>query len=141
MDMHTMAGLAQCHIAAGDLEEASRTLEMVEPRERSAASVAAVEAALELARQAGDAGDVGELRRAVEGSPNDHQARFDLAQALVGQDAREEAVDHLLEIVKRDRKWNEEAARKQLLTLFDAFGVTDPLTVASRRRLSALLFS
>ena len=136
-----LAGVAQCHIAAGDLEEAIRTLETVEPQERNAASIVAAEAALEVARQAGDAGDAGELHRAVEADPDDHQARFDLAQALVGQGDREAGVDHLLEIVKRDRQWNEEAARRQLLTLFDAFGAADPLTVASRRRLSAMLFS
>ena len=136
-----LAGVAQCHIAAGDLEEAIRTLETVEPQERNAASIVAAEAALEVARQAGDAGDAGELHRAVEADPDDHQARFDLAQALVGQGDREAGVDHLLEIVKRDRQWNEEEARRQLLTLFDAFGAADPLTVASRRRLSAMLFS
>ena len=136
-----LAGLARCYVGAGELEEAARTLEMIAPQSRGAPAVTAAQAALELARQAGDAGDIGELRRAVETDPNDHQSRFDLAQALVVQSAREEAVDHLLEIVKRDRQWNEEAARKQLLTLFDAFGVADPLTAASRRRLSTLLFS
>ncbi len=140
-NVDALAGLARCYVGAGDLEEAARTLEMIAPQSREAAAVAAAQAALELARQAGDAGDIGELRRAVETDPNDHQSRFDLAQALVVQNAREEAVDHLLEIVKRDRQWNEEAARKQLLTLFDAFGVADPLTAASRRRLSTLLFS
>ncbi len=140
-NVDALAGLARCYVGAGELEEAARTLEMIAPQSRGAPAVTAVQAALELARQAGDAGDIGELRRAVETDPNDHQSRFDLAQALVGQSAREEAVDHLLEIVKRDRQWNEEAARKQLLTLFDAFGVADPLTAASRRRLSTLLFS
>ena len=140
-NVNALAGLARCYVGAGELEEAARTLEMIEPQSRGAPAVTAAQAALELARQAGDAGDIGELRRSVETDPNDHQSRFDLAQALVGQNAREEAVDHLLEIVKRDRQWNEEAARKQLLTLFDAFGVADPLTAASRRRLSTLLFS
>ena len=140
-NVDALAGLARCYIGAGELEEAARTLEMIAPQSRGAPAVTAAQAALELARQAGDAGDIGELRRAVETDPNDHQSRFDLAQALVVQSAREEAVDQLLEIVKRDRKWNEEAARKQLLTLFDAFGVADPLTAASRRRLSTLLFS
>ncbi len=136
-----LAGLAQCQIAGGDLDGARETLAGVDQRQRNAPAVAAAEAALALASQADDAGDAGELRRAIEADPDDHQARFDLAQALVGQGEREEAVDHLLEIVKRDRQWNEEAARKQLLTLFDAFGAGDPLTVASRRRLSSMLFS
>ena len=136
-----LAGLAQCQIAGGDLDGARETLAGVDQRQRNAPAVAAAEAALALASQADDAGDAGELRQAIEADPDDHQARFDLAQALVGQGEREEAVDHLLAIVKRDRQWNEEAARKQLLTLFDAFGAGDPLTVASRRRLSSMLFS
>ncbi len=140
-NVDALAGLARCYVGAGELEEAARTLEMIAPQSRGAPADTAAQAALELAPQAGDAGDIAELRRSVETDPNDHQSRFDLAQALVGQSAREEAVDHLLEIVKRDRQWNEEAARKQLLTLFDAFGVADPLTAASRRRLSTLLFS
>ncbi len=140
-NIDALAGLAQCQIAGGDLDGARETLAGVDQRQRNAPAVAAAEAALALASQADDTGDAGELRRAIEADTDDHQARFDLAQALVGQGEREEAVDHLLEIVKRDRQWNEEAARKQLLTLFDAFGAGDPLTVASRRRLSSMLFS
>jgi putative thioredoxin len=81
------------------------------------------------------------LRAKLEANPKDHQARFDLAAALVAEGANEEAVDELLELYRRDRNWNEEAAKKQLLTLFEAFGQTDPLTVASRKRLSSLMFS
>jgi putative thioredoxin len=77
----------------------------------------------------------------VEANPADLQARFDLALALDGKNAREEALEQLLEIIKRDRKWNEDAARTQLLTLFDAMGPTDPRTIAARRRLSSILFS
>jgi putative thioredoxin len=140
-NVEALAGLAQCYVTSGDLEQAGKTLEMVAPENRDQAAVSAARAALELAEQAGEAGDVGALQRSVEADPDDHQARFDLAQALLAAGAREDAVDHLLEIVKRDRAWNEEAARKQLLTLFEAFGPTDPLTLASRRRLSSLLFS
>ncbi len=140
-NVEALAGLAQCYVSSGDLEQAGKTLEMVAPENRDHTAVSAARAALELAEQAGEAGDAGALQRAVEADPDDHQARFDLAQALLATGAREDAVDHLLEIVKRDRAWNAEAARKQLLTLFEAFGPTDPLTLASRRRLSSLLFS
>ncbi len=136
-----LAGLAQCYIGSGDLEQARQTLEMVAPENGNDATVSAAKAALELAEQAGDAGDVDALRRAVEADGGDHQARFDLAQALLAAGDREGAVDQLLEIVARDRTWDEEAARKQLLVLFEAFGQADPLTLASRRRLSSMLFS
>ena len=136
-----LAGLAHCYVQNGDLEQARQTLDMVAPEAQNVPQVSAAQAALELAEQAGDAGDAGELAHTVDANPDDHQARFDLAAALIAAEQREEAVDHLLEIVKRNRTWNEEAARKQLLTLFEAFGPTDPLTVASRRRLSAMLFS
>jgi putative thioredoxin len=98
-------------------------------------------AALELAEQAADLGDVVELSTRVEAEPGDLQARFDLAVALNARGRRSEAADHLLEIVRRNRQWNEEAARKQLVQLFDAWGPTDPLTVETRRKLSSLLFS
>ena len=75
------------------------------------------------------------------GNENDHQTRYDLAMAYYAAERREDAVDALLEIIKRDRKWNDEAARKQLVQLFEAWGPTDPLTVETRRRLSSLLFS
>jgi len=136
-----LGGLAQCYVKNGDLEQARQTLEMVGPEARNDPEVTAAQAAVELAQQTGSVGDVADLRRAVEADANDHQARFDLSLALVAGGAREEAVEQLLEIVRRDRAWNEEAARKQLVTLFDAFGHADPLTVASRRRLSSLLFS
>jgi putative thioredoxin len=82
-----------------------------------------------------------ELQHAVEANPADHQARYDLSLALVARGEREQAVEQLLAIVRVDRNWNEQAARKQLVTLFEAFGHADPLTIASRRRLSSLLFS
>ena len=87
------------------------------------------------------AGALPDLRQRVAQNPNDHQARYDLAMALYAQGDRETAVDELLEIVRRDRGWNDEAARKQLLKLFEAFGPTDPLTLSARRRLSSILFS
>ena len=136
-----LAGMAQCYLQNGDVEQAKQALEGVAEADAKHADVVSAQAAIELAGQAGDAGEIGPLRAALAANANDHQARFDLAMALVGQGSREEAVDELLEIVRRDRQWNDEAARKQLLTLFEAFGPTDELTVSARRRLSSILFS
>ena len=88
-----------------------------------------------------DAGEVGELRAAVEADPKNLDARFDLAMALYGNGDREGAVDELLESIRINRAHNEEAARKQLIKLFEAFGHTDPLTIDARKRLSSILFS
>ena len=98
-------------------------------------------AALELAEQAMSVGPINELEQKVAANPLDHQARFDLAVALNGKNRRPEAVDHLLEIVRRDRKWNEDGARKQLVQFFEAWGPTDEATVEGRKRLSTVLFS
>lgn len=136
-----LAGMAQCYLQNGDVEQATQALDGVAEADRKHADVVSAQAAIDLAGQAGDAGEIGPLRAAVAANAGDHQARFDLAMALVGQGHREEAVDALLEIVRRDRQWNDEAARKQLLTLFEAFGPTDELTVSARRRLSSILFS
>ncbi len=100
-----------------------------------------IRAALELAEQATNTGAVAELQDKVQQDPADHQARFDLALAYYAAGAREEAVGQLLEIVRRARSWNEDAARKQLVKFFEAFGVTDPLTISARKRLSSILFS
>jgi putative thioredoxin len=100
-----------------------------------------VEAELALKDNAAAASDLAVLQTKVEADPVDLQARFDLALGLDAKGAREKAIDQLLEIVRRDRKWNEDAARKQLVTLFDAMGPTDPRTISARRRLSSLLFS
>jgi putative thioredoxin len=105
-------------------------------------AVAAARTALELAEQtAGKAGATAALTARLAQNENDHQARFDLAMALVAESANEAAVDHLLELYRRDRRWNEEAARKQLVTLFEAFGPMDPLTISARKRLSSLMFA
>jgi putative thioredoxin len=103
--------------------------------------VAGVVTALELAAEAGDSGAVDELRAKVAADANDHQARYDLALALYGQNKAEEAVDALVEIVRRKRDWNEDAARKQLVKIFEAVGHTNPVAVAGRRKLSSVLFS
>ena len=93
-----------------------------------------------VAEQASAIGDLAPLEKAVAENPDNHQARFDLALALNAQGRRDEAADALLTIFKRDRKWNDEAARKQLLQFFEAWGLMDPAAVTARRKLSAILF-
>ena len=104
-------------------------------------SIRAVEAELALKERAASTGELEPLRARIAANPADLQARFDLALGLDAKGAREEAIDSLLDIIGRERKWNEDAARKQLVILFDAMGPTDPRTIAARRRLSSLLFS
>ena len=135
------AGLAKCYMANGDLERARQTLSVIPPEHLNHPEVRSVEAALTLAENSGDAGDIQELRAKVDADPTDHQARFELSESLMVAGQRKEAVNELLEIMRRDRNWNEEAARKQLITLFEAFGPTDELTLSGRRQLSSLLFS
>ncbi len=136
-----LAGLARCYLKTGALEQAKQTLAMVPEAKRNDAGVAAARAALELAEQAKAVGPADELEKKVAANPLDHQARFDLASALNAAGNRTEAANHLLDIIKRDRKWNEDAARKQLVQFFEAWGPTDEATLAGRRRLSSILFS
>jgi putative thioredoxin len=136
-----LAGLARCYVATGNIEQAKKTLALVPEAKRNDAAVAAARAALEIAEQAKAVGPVDELQKKLSANPLDHQARFDLAAALNAAGKRTEALDHLIEIVKRDRKWNDDGARKQLVQFFDAWGPTDPATVDGRKRLSSILFS
>ncbi len=136
-----MAGLAKCYVTTGAIEQAKQTLAMVPDAKRNDAAVKAVQAAIDLAEQAQSVGPIGELEQKVAANPLDHQARFDLATALNAMGKRSEATAQLLEIVKRDRKWNDDGARKQLVQLFEAWGGTDEATVEGRKRLSTILFS
>jgi putative thioredoxin len=136
-----MAGLARCYVATGSIEQAKKTLAMVPEAKRNDAAVAAAQAALDLAEQAKSVGPLNELEAKVNANPADHQARFDLAVALNAAGKRTEAAQHLLDIVKRDRKWNDDAARKQLVQFFEAWGPTDDATLAGRKKLSSILFS
>ena len=136
-----LAGLARCYLKSGDTERAEQTIGLVPPDKRDAAPVASVRAALELVRTAAKVGDIGKLEAKVQAAPTDHQARLDFALALAATGKKSEALDQLLEIFRRDRKWNEEAARKQLVQLFEAWGPKDPATLEGRRRLSSLMFS
>jgi putative thioredoxin len=136
-----MAGLAKCYVTTGAIEQAKQTLAMVPDAKRNDAAVKAVQAAIDLAEQAQSVGPIGELEQKVAANPLDHQARFDLATALNAMGKRGEATAQLLEIVKRDRKWNDDGARKQLVQLFEAWGGADEATVEGRKRLSTVLFS
>jgi len=136
-----IGGMTRCYLKAGDIARAKQTLETAPKEHANHAEIVAARAAIELAEQAQKAGPETELRAKVEADPKNHQARFDLATALYAGGQREAAVDELLEIVRRDRKWNEEAARKQLVKYFEALGPMDPLTVDARKRLSSILFS
>jgi len=136
-----LAGLARCYAATGALEQAKQTLAMVPESKRGEAAIKAVQASIDLAEQAKSLGPTIELEQKVAANPADHQARFDLAIALNAADKRAEATQHLLEIVKRDRKWNDDGARKQLVQFFEAWGPTDEASVEGRKRLSTILFS
>jgi putative thioredoxin len=137
-----IAGLAKCHIGAGNFAEAKKVLDRASADLATNATIMAARTALELAEQSKQsASQTGELRQRLEQNPNDHQARLDLAMALYGGGQRDQAIEELLDVIRRDRRWNEEAARKQLVKLFEALGPTDPLTISARRRLSSLLFS
>ncbi len=136
-----LAGLARCYVATGNIEQAKKTLIMVPEAKLNDSAVAAARAALEIAEQAKSVGPIDELEKKVAADPLDHRARFDLAAALNAKGKRADAADHLLAIVKRDRKWNEDGARKQLVQFFEAWGPTDPATVEGRKRLSSILFS
>jgi putative thioredoxin len=142
-DAKAIGGLAKLHVAAGKLTEAKALLETAPPaapgKEQDPAVVAAL-AALHLAEQASTVGELAPLEQAVAANPNDYQARFDLAVALSAKGDRAGAADQLLEIIRRDRAWNDEAARKQLLQFFEAWGLMDPESVAARRKLSAIWF-
>ena len=136
-----LAGLARSYVLTGASEQAKQTLALVPEARRNDPAVAAARAALDVAEQAKSVGPVADLEKKVAANPLDHQARFDLAVALNGQGRRQEAVDNLIEIVKRDRKWNDDGARKQLVQFFEAWGPTDEATVNGRKRLSSVLFA
>ncbi|MCG8562865.1 MAG: thioredoxin [Hyphomicrobiales bacterium] len=140
-NVNAIAGLAKCYIRSGDLERAEQTLALAPPNQADAGPIASAAAALDLAQKSADAGDTESLRRAVESQPADFQARYDLAIALNAQGDHEGAMEHLLAIIARDRAWNDEAARKQLVQFFEAWGPKDPATVRGRQQLSSLLFA
>src|SRR6056297_1070447 len=134
-------GLVRAHIAMDDLEQAEAILNGAPAEISEAPELEAAHAQLELARQAADAGPVPELKASVEADPDDHQARYDLAQALYAGGQTQEAVDELLELFRRDREWNEAAAKQQLFTIFEALKPNDPIVLNGRRKLSSMIFA
>jgi putative thioredoxin len=136
-----LAGLARSYVRTGAIEQAKQTLALVPEAKHNDPAVAAARASLEVAEQAQAVGPIAELEQKVAANPLDHQARFDLAVALNSKGRRKEAVDNLIEIVKRDRKWNDDGARKQLVQFFEAWGPNDEATVDGRKRLSSVLFA
>jgi len=136
-----LGGLARSYVRTGALDQAKQTLALVPEAKRNDPAIAAARAALEVSEQAQAVGPIADLEQKVAANPLDHQARFDLAIALNAKGRRQDAVDNLIEIVRRDRKWNDDGARKQLVQFFEAWGPTDEATVNGRKRLSSILFS
>jgi putative thioredoxin len=137
-----VAGLAKAYLKSGDVERAKSTLQLVRPDGANDEAIKGIEAELKLREQAQQAnGEADALKAKIAADPKDHQARYDLALALDGKGDRDGAIEELLELIRRDRKWNDEAARKHLVTLFEAMGPTDQRTIAARRKLSSILFS
>ncbi|GLK81878.1 thioredoxin [Methylopila turkensis] len=140
-NLAALAGLAKVRLAMGDLEGAKGMLAAVPPAKASDPAIAGVQAQIDLAEKAAAVGDLAPLEARIAADPLDHQARFDLAVGLAAAGYRKEAVAHLLEIVRKDRAWNDDGARKELVGLFEAWGPKDEHTIAGRKRLSSLLFS
>jgi putative thioredoxin len=141
-NLEALAGNIRAMIARGDLAKARQALDRVPKESAAHVEITAARSALELAEQAQKAmAGASKLRARLAANPADHEARFELATALFGSGNREAAIDELLNLFKRDREWNEQAARKQLVKFFEAMGPTDPLTLSGRRRLSAQMFS
>jgi len=136
-----VAGVIRCAVAGGQLDQARQMLGQLPEEALADPEIAAAKTAFDLAEEGQSAGDTSGLEAQVAANPNDHQARFDLAVALYGGGQGEAAIDHLLEIVSRDRIWQDDGARKRLIEIFDALGPTNPLTVAGRRKLSSMLFA
>ncbi|SHI42450.1 thioredoxin [Shimia gijangensis] len=137
----SFAGLARANIAMGALEQAEAVLNGVPADLSDAPEVEAARAQLELARQAENAGPLAELNAAVDADPANHQARFELAQAMHAAGEAEAAVDQLLELFRRDREWNDGAAKTQLFTIFEALKPNDPIVLNGRRKLSSMIFA
>ena len=136
-----MAGLARAHIAMQQVDQAEALIHTAPPSIANAPEIEAVRAQIELARQAESAGPLADLAAAVEANPDDHQARFDYALALHAGGDVEQAVEELLDLFRRDREWNDAAAKTQLFTIFDALPPTDPIAQKGRRRLSSMIFA
>ena len=135
------AGLVRAYVALGDLDQAEAILNGAPAEISTDPALEAVHAQITLAKEAANAGPVAELQAAVEASPDDHQSRFDLAVALHANGNVQEAVDELLELFRRDREWNDGAAKTQLFKVFDALEAKDPIVLSGRRKLSSMIFA
>ena len=133
--------LIKCHLALGDLDQAEAILNGIPAEISQSPEVEPIHAQIQLAKQALDAGPINDLQQLVEKNPNDHEARFKLAQALHGSGQVEDAVDQLLELFKRDKEWNDEAAKSQLFVIFEALEPNNPIVLNGRRKLSSLIFA
>jgi len=140
-NLRAITGLAKCYATSGDLERAEETLGYAPADKADDPLIVQVRSMIALSGQAGSAEDHAKLQAALDADPNDHQARHDLAMALVAQGKQEEGIDHLLDLIRRDREWNEDAGRQQLFKVFEALGPADPLTLKGRRKLSSILFA
>ena len=134
-------GLVRAHLALNNLDQAEGLIAAVPAAIARSKELDAVRAQLELAKQAANAGPEAELRAAVQANPDNHQARYDLAAALLAAGNAQEAVDELLDLFRRDREWNDGAAKAQLFTIFEALKPQDPIVLAGRRRLSSMIFA
>jgi len=140
-NLRAIAGLAKCYIQLEETEAAREMLDELTDEHKADPVIVSVLAALSLAEAAGDVGEADTLRAALEKNPDDHQARYDLALALMGAQDNAGALDELLELFRRDREWNEGAARTQMMTLFESLTPTDPLIKSGRRRLGSMVFT
>jgi putative thioredoxin len=136
-----LAGLARAYLALGDLERARSVLDLTPKGKEGDPAIAAARAQIELAEASADVGEASELTARLERDPGDHQARFDLAMALVGKGDQAGAIDQLLELFRRDREWNDGAAKAQLFKLFDSLGPKSEAAQKGRRRLSSMIFA
>jgi len=137
-----IAGLTKCYIGMGETDQAREIIGSLDEETSAHPEVASAIAALTLKEQGSETpSDISKLQSVIANNPTDHQARYDLALALSSDGNHEEAIEHLVEIIKHDRQWNEDSAREQLLKIFEALGPTDPVTVNGRRKLSTVLFS
>jgi len=135
------AGLVRSHLALDQADKANELLANVPEDMAQAAEIIAIRAQIELAEAAADAGPVGELRETVSNNPDDHQARFELATALAATGDNDAAIDELLELFRRDRAWNDGAAKEQLFKIFDSLPGKDPIVLTGRRKLSSMIFA
>jgi len=137
-----IAGLTKCYIGMGETDQAREIIGSLDEETSAHPEVASAIAALTLKEQGSEtSSDISKLQSVIANNPTDHQARYDLALALSSDGNHEEAIEHLVEIIKQDRQWNEDSAREQLLKIFEALGPSDPVTVNGRRKLSTVLFS